>query len=499
MIIVGAIGTRAAIGGRLARSALPTRQGRSIAAPALFCALIGEGLEQLRAAYRVEQSEAVNIGRAAVDGAHGACSANADKICLLTGNVGVAEFLEAIFDEIVLHNRSFLTTRADYSDSVNTSYKAEVISMSSDDLAPGIDGAEHGANAACQYTKYARSGHAVDAVRVHSFLFSLTRLNSSHRSPCFFVLLTPARWQANRMAGQISASFGSGGAVLARTVQNHRQNQQHIEIIAQSLAVLKFCAFASRHTCVRVHVRLCAYVCVRNSRTSEPHQYIVINHIDISSGLGSVWFWSEPVLLAAVERRAIAPVSIKQVGRYASPSACRGLLHARPGESFGVFVLAVQLLGLDPPLVDLASSNDAFLRLPTGQSGDVGMVMLERCAEGGSNPSLSGNWPLPIGKARTIAQVRPGTPPMPPFASRPFTSSLARQLCQNLEGLRRLNHIGTWRPARLEKCRNGWRQNGSGKGKAVRFNPFETGRGKAKTAGKLHRICQAIGGAADVN
>jgi hypothetical protein len=492
--------TRAARGGSPSKAlALPTRQGRSIAAPALYGAPV-MGLEKRRAAHGVEQREAVHIGRAAVDGAHGACGADADQFSLLAGNIRVAKLGEAIFDEIILHGVwSFLTTRADYSDGVEASYKAEAMTVSSRFVAPGVYAAEHGAKAACQYIKYARSGRVADAVREHSFFASLTRSSWSRWHGLLFVPLTPARWLAYKLAGKFSASIGSGGAVLARTVQNQRQNLQTIDIPTFFRSVLRFWVFASRYTCVRVHARPCAYGNRRNPRTSEPHQFIVINHRVIGSSTGSVRFQPEPALSTMADGDGFLPVLRLIAGINGARCASSGLLRGWGGESFGVFGLVGLQLAADRCRARLARSDDGFMRLCGHRSGHVGIPMLERLAERLTNAALSMNWPLPIGKARTIAQVRQGTPPMPPFRRGPSSSSMARQTCQIWIGFPSLQYSGLKSIGQKQTRGNGWRQIGSGKGRAVRFNPVEAGQGNQIAAEKLHRIAQAIGGRADVN
>lgn len=364
---------------------------------------------------------------------------------------------------------------------------------------PGINGAEHGAKAACQYTKYARSGRVADAVRERSLNATPARSISSRSHLSFFVTLTPARWGAYRLARQFSASIGSGGAVLDRTSQNHGQNQQHIENIAQTVAVLWFCDCASRHARRRAYVRTCAYMCARKARTSEPVQYIVIFHIDIGSVVGSARFWPEPAMRAGIESHAFPPVSIKIVGRYVPISASKGLLRGDPGETFGDFGpigIDRAAAGLD---VDQVMLIDGFLRVSAGRLGLVGMVMLERCQQRRRNACYSGNRPLPIGKASACAQASAGTPPMPPLPATISPCSLPPETNRIWIRFPRLNHSGTMRDRQGGARRNGWRQIGSGKGCPVHFDPVDTGQGMQKTAGKLHRICQAIGGAADVN
>lgn len=371
--------------------------------------------------------------------------------------------------------------------------------MSSGVIMPGIDGAEHGAKAACQYIKCARSGHAVDAVRERSLFAALARLIMPRSASCFFVTLTPARLGAYRLASQFSASIGSGGAVLVRTRQNQRQNQQHLEIITQSTAVLWFCDFASRDARRRTHARPCAYMCARNPRTSEPLHIIYIYHIDIGSVSGSVRFWPEPASIAYIDIGGFLRVSIKIVGRYRSFGASSGLLGGCPGENFGLFRIRRAdraAAGLD---VIQVQSIDAILRVSAGQSGSVGMVMLERCAEVRRISSVSVDWPLPIGKASAIAHVPERTPPMPPLRIAPTSCSLALQTGRFWNGFRRLNHIGEIRVRQGGARRIGRLQIGSGKEWPVRFDPLHAGRGLRKTAGKPHRIDQSIGGRADVN
>ena len=549
--------TRAAPRGSPSKApALPTRQGRSISAPALFRVPVVADLEQLRTAHNVKQRKAVNISGVAVDGAHGAggcelqqldlalcarhcfqalldhllcpggfrshhrenlrfatlagvdlarpmrmaiCDVSNNLVGRVNQNISCRAFAPPFAGEVVVHLWSFLTTRADHTDGVVASYKAEAIQLSSGMLSRGVDSAEHGAEAACQYIKYACSGRVADAVRMHSFFASLTRWNRSRRASLFFVPLTPARSIAYRLAGRISASIGSGGAVLAGTGQNLSQNPQLIEITAYSHAVLWFRVSASRYARRHAPMRTCAYMCARNPRTSEPTDYFYILELVIGSKLGSARFRPEPEYQADGVNGGFLRFSIKIVGGYGAQWASSSWLAGWAGESFGVFALGGALRGLE--LVDLADLgvDDGFLRVCGRPMMHVGMMMLERWAESRANALFSGNRPLPIGKARTIAQVHQGTPPMPPFASALTSCATAAQTGQIWNGFSSLNHIGTMRCRQGGARRNGWSQIGSGKGGAIRSNPVGAGLGRQFAAEKLHRIDQAIGGRADVN
>ncbi len=415
--------------------------------------------------------------------------------------------------------RSFLTTLADHSDGVKSSYKPELLSLSSDYLRAKVIGCGHGAKAPCQYIKYARSGRAADAVREHSFFAAIaatpTRVAGLDRLPLLFSLLTPARCDASRLAVQYSGPSGLGGAVPRFQGWNHCENRQASEIISKTSPVLRFQRLASRHARVRTCAGLRAYMCARKAGTLEPLIFIYVYQIDVGSVLGSSAGTLEPALPAMPQWHGFLPLSIKIGGRYVGKGASRGLKLGGGGEKFGVFVLGGSIgglelldqvvIGMDPRAAAAIGQSDGFLRVSAGRSGRVGMASLEWNAQRRRNARFLVIWPLPIGKGthpgRSTAPSSAGHPPMPPSAIAPTSSSIAPEAGQILDRFpkSRLLIISGHRRCRwIGAPRTGWRQTGSGEGGGRHSHPPVAGRG-GKAAGKLRRFSQANGGWTHVN
>jgi hypothetical protein len=367
-------------------------------------------------------------------------------------------------------------------------------------------GAEHGAKAACQDRKYARSGHAVDAVREHSLLLSRSRAEATPRpprSPSFlFSLLTPARWDAMNLARQFPARDGVGWAVPAGTIQNHRQNHQHIEIQRFCASVLGFSGIASRDVRVGACVGVHTYMHAREARTSEPSILIVLIQWFSGSRAVLTWFSPEPHPVACLERRRIASFPIKIVGRYCLEHAQigpQGFVAVERARKFWRFSTRLQP---DRGRTWWACSNDGFLRVSAGGSGHVGTVLFERLAETLSIASFQRLAHLPIRMADSSPWARQGTPPMPPLAGAIPSCSLALERGRISIGYRagssRINLSGTL-SRRGEAARRVSGHTGPGEGWRSHLNPRSTGWGRNNAAGKLHRFRQAIGGAAHVN
>lgn len=393
------ISSRAARGGSPKKALeLPTRRGPSISARAPFARGNVAGLDQAGAAHGIEQCQAVNVGGAAVDRAHGAGGTYAAKFKLAgyccrvhavqyvsrdqaaqlikaSGNLVASleadkrpRFVRFVAKQILaggnvvmiwgnadasavdddrnfeVHFRSFLTTLADYSSGVICAYKAAQISCQAACPGNACEGATHAAKASCQDIKYARSGRAADAVREHSLLLSRSRREAAplpSRSPSLFLsMLTPARLDAMNMARQFSAPAGVGWTVPARTIQNQRQNQQPIEILRFCASVLGFSGIASRHVRVGACVGVYTHMHTRKARTSEPSNLYVLKQVVSGSLAVLTWFWPEPATVACLESVAISSFPIKIVGRYCVNHAqigLRGLVAVEGGRKVWAF------------------------------------------------------------------------------------------------------------------------------------------------------------------
>lgn len=441
---------------------------------------------------------------------------------------------DAVFKNGLHHLSSFMTRRVDYSCGRNCAYKPAQINLSSGLLHSVRICAESDAIAPCQYTKYARSGGVADAVREHSFdasfvfkntlaIAALARGDAERLSLVFLCMLTPARFDASSLAGQIFGHHGFGVLVPRFRSENHRWNRQAIEIIKHSSPVLRFRVCASRHAYACAHVGPCACICARNAGTLEPYQYIYNYQLDIGSIVGSDAGTLEPALTVDGQAHGFLPISNKLEGGYARAGVdlvLQGLgARGRRGKVWA-FSVARSVGGAigGRSVLDLGSCgelgaaslgallwagrSDGFLRVSEGRLGHVGMLLLEYEGQAVDMLCNSALRPLPIGKATRSGGARALTPtshpPLPPFAIAPPSSSMARCRGQILERLRPDNHIGTMRCRQMETRRNGWRNYGSGREISVRINPTSAGQG-CKEAGWQRRFCQATGSVAHVN
>lgn len=372
------------------------------------------------------------------------------------------------------------------------SVKAEAIALVPAHLAQLCEAAEGRRKAPCQYVKYARSGREADAVREHSFCLAPTRSVSAalERPPLsFFASLTPARWDAMSLAAQFSGPVGPGGAVLARTAQNQRQNRQATDIAALSPLVLWFQRFASRDARPCIRVSACAYVCARNARTSEPAIIIYVNQMDSGSRAGSARFSPEPVLRRAGRPHGFPPISNILIGRYALAAldrSSRGLMRSGGGESFGVFGLGASTDRARRPSSTRRARNGGNASVFGGVSSVVGTLSLERRAQSRRNARFFEADRLPSGKAR-------GTPPCPLSRSQP-PSWRWRSAVSEFGSASPLLNAGPMRT--LEKSARG-RFRWTGSGEASRSAAIPTrmpGRGGGDAAGKLRRMTCMGGG-----
>lgn len=289
---------------------------------------------------------------------------------------------------------------------------------------------------------------------------------SSVQLSLFFLLLTPTRWGAKRCSAFEARCSQHGLAVLARTVQNHIQNQQVIEITRYSPPVLRFWVFHARdaHVAARVRVRPRAHVMREaNPRTSEPVQYIYIYHRFIGSIVGSERFWPEPTLF----RQFFPGLADRRPSKIPGFNCGTGLpaglsseIRGRGGESFGDF----GAIGCDLELAGLAGENGANPPLSMGRGWGVGTASLERWAERRRNAGLERQGPLTLRQARTAWRALPGTHPMPPAGRAAPPISIAPEPIENSIGLRPEPMMGKLYARWLARGRTGRLQTGPGEG-----------------------------------
>jgi hypothetical protein len=384
------------------------------------------------------------------------------------------------------------------------SVKAEAVALVPADLAQLCEAAERRRKAPCQYRKYARSGREADAVRGHSFSSAPTRSEQSaleRLTPPFFAPLTPARWEAMRLAASFAARYGLGGAVPAGTIPEPRQNGQATEIIGLLCLVLGFQRFASRHARVRICVSTCAYMCARKARTSEPLTFIQSYHMDRGSRVVLEWFWPEPAPKRAGCGDAFPPISNKIGGGNApgpSDRPSRGLMRGRGGESFGLFGLGGRADRARCSSSVRAARNGGKARLFAGGPCVVGTPMLERMAEGVGNPRFFEAAHLPSGKAAGRVLGGRRTPPCPHSRSQPPRSP-SRARVAEFGSAFACSISGSMRGGE-KSARRRFRRSGPGEGLRPGLSPVDMpGRGARDAAGKLRRRPCMGGGASRVN
>lgn len=357
--------------------------------------------------------------------------------------------------------------------------------------------AGRGGKAPCQYIKYARSGRVADAVREHPFCSSPTRSGSAaleRVAPPFFVRLTPARWEAMNLAANFSASNGCGAAVLSEPFQNQRQNRQVAEIVSQSSQVLGFRSGASRDARAYACMGLCAYMCARNARTSEPLSFIHIYQLDRGSSAVLSRFWPEPALIDAGRAHGFASISNILCGRYARSSsdrAPRGLMRSRGGERFGVFRLRASADRAAASSSTRRARNGGKASVFAGASGAVGTPSLERMAQTRGNTCFFEADHLPSGKARS-------TPPCP--LSRSRTSQWRwRSSVPGFGSAFALTNIQATHPPSKNRREPDFATRGRGKLRGAGNPAIEPGRGVRDAAEMLRRMPCMGGGDSHVN
>lgn len=374
--------------------------------------------------------------------------------------------------------------------------------------------------------------------------------------PCassFFVPLTPARWAAHKLAGHWRRAIGSGGAVLGRTGQNQRQNQQHIENARDLPRFSGFSVNASRDACAWPCVHMRAYVREGFAGTQEPSSIIYVNQWDSGSKAGSLRFSLEPAGAASGRNGGFLRFLNKIGGGYCAcidRGTARGLIcppmRGRVAQSFGVFGRAASIRGRSASIgrraVRIEQLGGAVAACSSWSIGLVEGVDQARGADRAGMADFCGFWGVALGLlegscwkgGRNRAEMRafrasvfspcglrggrvgaagacpglveaggrsaPATPPMPPSRARAFPSSLADAIFplgidlspDPLSGI-------PCQPAGNGEM--GWRKTGSGEvAKADRrpWRGWRAGLGSG-AAGKLRRCGDASREARDVN
>lgn len=304
-----------------------------------------------------------------------------------------------------------------------------------------------------------RSGAAGDAVRDRAFDCSCRRSEpwpvgagaglTRRARLCASSRLTPARWQAKRLASQSRGPNGAGSAVPDGTAVEPRWNHQPIDNAAFSARFQRFRALASRvmRACMRVDARV--YARGSFAGTLELYDNLIRYQVVSGSKCGSKRFHSGTVALARLTRRRKARKIYKLAGGYSPLAGCAIVLVAcstvqlgRAGETFGPGARwavdgrrdwggAGREAGARGGSAR-CGGNGGFLRVSGGRSGHVGTAMLEGVAEGRGNACFSGAGHQPVRLARRASgeghrgSRSAGGTPLAPIATDALPSTLAR-------------------------------------------------------------------------
>lgn len=426
---------------------------------------------------------------------------------------------------------------------------------------------KHGANEPCQSIKCAaaarRRGHAWRALggaavrgRSASSLPLAERYPDPPAGAALVVLpCAPTRWQASNWLGQCPVSIGLGVAVLAGTAGEPRQNRQHLEIAALSCPVLGFSSDASRDARARARERMRAYMCTRNTRTTEPTLYILYNHRVNGSIAVLARFWPEPALHCASpspdkwrninilvggygenarSHARLALVKGRKGGRAAKTfrpgaSAARPVDRrgARDGLELGGMVDQAVRIRRDRPaasswsarlgrVLGVQGRNGGFLRVSAGAHRHVGTGMLEQTAQTsrkqpfierrrqlrrlspcGAAPVRRLGWAVPIegGLASPAAPIEGGGPPSAARLNpRPFAHAI---FLNSDRASIALSHAGHVPP--LDGRQTSGRDTGSGEGSAI-LGAAKYSAGRGFSGGlEVRRSSETSEGSAHVN
>lgn len=198
--------------------------------------------------------------------------------------------------------------------------------------------------------------------------------------------LTPARWDAIRLASHWPTHCGSGGAVADATVLQPLCNRYPSEIIGNIGVVARLHLVASRYARGGGRVHAPTRMCVRIAATMQP-----LSFAHIYQWVGGCKAVAKRLQLqpAAVAPRSAAfgatQMNILAAGYSArGPGrAIRGNSEGQRPKSFRVFAWAVcrsSSTRCAGQLVRGAKRNGGFLRVSRAVPGPVGMIMLEGCA-----------------------------------------------------------------------------------------------------------------------
>lgn len=268
----------------------------------------------------------------------------------------------------------------------------------------------------------------------------LTKRKSARRTLVFLHPLTPARSAANRIVRPWWHDDGPGGAVLARTAREPRENQQAIDVAAEYRPGSRFWDFLAYDARVRARARAHMRITRENARTIEPHPFILKIEWFIGSGVVLARFSPEPEIVPLAQP-PLAPPSMSIMDGYwacaVSSGARSGLIRGRAAgaaaKTFGDRAAGRPARG--------RGENDGFPPFSGGADGDVATADVATGSAGRRNPPIRasrrlianlttgrGTWRCsmpagPAGSARGAPiGAEGGRPPQP---RRPVTSSFA--------------------------------------------------------------------------
>lgn len=245
------------------------------------------------------------------------------------------------------------------------------------------------------------------------------------------VPLTPARWEAIRMARQFVAPIGFGATVTAVTALLPFCNWQHLDIATFSARLQRLHGSLTRDARVCVRVRAHVRTCAREAVTSVTAYTNLCKSMgyQLPSGYSAV---TAVTALAGPRKSAVSGdrsnILACGYGRGVLEVGCSGVTLARPGENFGVFALGASSTRALAGLARHRDRNGGFLRVCRGAGGTVGRVMLEGMAETRGNAWFLRASPKPVGLVQLPAAgavqaeggrgrtrpIGPEAPPLPP-------------------------------------------------------------------------------------
>lgn len=367
-----------------------------------------------------------------------------------------------------------------------------------------------------------RSGAAGDAVRGRSLSpwpVAQQIVWRALRAQCRHLTLTPARWDAIRLACQLVDTAGSGAAVTVVTAMKPICNRQLSDNASFFAPVTRLQACASRHVRVgacahtRAYTRAHVHEITCNSVTVSIYVYNTVG-CRLQSGYVEVTLVTRGrCRRIGADRAQPSGYSGRRKPQGLLDRAANGVLLARAAETFGVSVARrasrMALIGVAAPLDQgeaLIGKNGGFLRFPTLASGYVGRAMLEGSTEGRGNAGFSWTVRKPVrlvaaaaGRPGAALAIGPEAPPLPPSRARAAPSTVGREAARISNGF----PVGTLDSRdgtnRAGAAQSLARRNGSGFGKdRRRIRNAAAGLGLGMT-GIPRRWADASEGAARVN